>query len=569
MNADTPAHPDPELERLLGEYANGEISREGLARLEEILKRRPEARKEYIEFFRVHAGLYDLVEEYSQRDSPGETPLSSVKQSRPSQRRPAWLPMALVIASLAACLLIACFVFFLAGENDVAGTPAADAPAKETPVAVKAGGSFTLPYTTTTQPIAVISRMVDVVMAPGETALHIGQSMPPQQVALQSGLVQFDFLNGVTVVVEGTVELELVSQTRCKLLRGQARVYASSQEDGFTLETEDATFIDRGTEFGVRVTPGKEAEVHVIEGQVDVLPRAAAESTRSVTTGNAVTVSPHHPPQDIGFRPDDFPSINGVAERLSAQTAERFQQWQSDRQEILEDEDLVVFYDFQFNAENAQHVVNRVSNGLDGSIVGCKVAEGRWPGKESLEFKGFHDRVRMNIPGEFDAITLSAWIRIDGFDRSFSSIMLTDYFQDGHIHWQFRSDGRVEMGIRPKDEERILYLSDPVLGFEDLGRWLQLVTVFDPDLGKVFHYLDGKLIMSAPIETGREADYRAPTETLDKLRIGYAELGNWRRKDPGEPYSIRSLNGRMDEFSVYSRALSEAEVVRLYEIGKP
>ncbi|GAA4436564.1 LamG-like jellyroll fold domain-containing protein [Bremerella cremea] len=566
MSDAKPARPNQELQHLLGEYANGEISREGLNRLEELLKQRPDARKEYIEFFQVHAGLYDLVEEFSQRDSVSETTLANSRGNRQSERRLFWLPVA--ISFLAACILIACFVFLPPWASDVADAPSADVRSNKTSVS-QVASSFTLPDATTTQPIAVISRMVDVVMAPGETALHIGQSLAPQQVTLQSGLVQFDFLNGVTVVVEGTVELELISQTRCKLLRGQARVYASSQEDGFTLETEDATFIDRGTEFGVRVTPGKEAEVHVIDGQVDILPHAVAEATHSVTTGNAMTVSWNHPPQDIGFRPDDFPTINGVAERLSVQTAERFQQWRNDRQEILEDKDLVVFYDFQSNPDNAQQVVNRVSNGLDGTIVGCKVAEGRWPGKESLEFKGFHDRVRINIPGEFDAITLSAWIRIDGFDRTFSSIMLTDYFQDGHIHWQFRSDGRIEMGIRPKHEERILYLSEPELGFDDLGRWFQLVTVFDPDLGKVFHYLDGKLIMSAPIEIGREADYRAPTETLDKLRIGYAELGNWRRKDPGEPYSIRSLNGRMDEFALYSRALSEAEVARLYEIGKP
>ncbi|PQO46971.1 LamG-like jellyroll fold domain-containing protein [Blastopirellula marina] len=566
MSNATPAHPYQELERLLGEYANGEISAEGLDRLAAILKQSPAARKEYIEFFRVHAGLYDLVEEYSQRDSLSETTLANAQVSRPSEPRLIGVPIA--FALLAASLLVAGFVFSLRWEDDIAEVPSVNFPTTKTSVK-EVANSLTLPDATTTQPIAVISRMVDVVMAPGEAALHIGQSVPPQQVTLQSGLVQFDFLNGVTMVVEGTVELELISQTRCKLLRGQARVYASSQEDGFTLETEDATFIDRGTEFGVRVTPGKESEVHVIDGQVDVTPRATAEATRSVTTGNAVNVSPNHPPQDIGFRPDDFPSINGVAQRLSAQTAERFQQWRKNRQEILEDEDLVVFYDFQSNPDNAQKVVNRVSSGLDGTIVGCKIAEGRWPGKESLEFKGFHDRVRINIPGEFDAITLSAWIRIDGFDRTFSSIMLTDYFQDGHIHWQFRSSGHIEMGIRPKHEERILYLSDPELGFDDLGRWLQLVTVFDPDLGKVFHYLDGRLIMIAPIETGREASYRAPTETLDKLRIGYAELGNWRRKDPGEPYSIRSLNGRLDEFSVYSRALNEAEVQRLYEIGKP
>src|SRR5690606_3921540 len=110
MSNATPAQPNQELQQLLGEYANGEISREGLDRLAEILKQDPESRKKYIEFFRVHAGLYDLVEEFSQRNSLSETTMSNSNGSRQSDLRPFWLPIA--IAFLAACILVACFVFF-------------------------------------------------------------------------------------------------------------------------------------------------------------------------------------------------------------------------------------------------------------------------------------------------------------------------------------------------------------------------------------------------------------------------------------------------------------------------
>ncbi|UUO05066.1 LamG domain-containing protein [Blastopirellula sp. J2-11] len=565
MRKDRTADASSELIQLLGEYANGVISPARLVRLEAILNESPDARKDYIHYFRLHAGLYDLVDELSQRDQQHESTALVAAENRKFEYRVYWLPGA--IAFLAACILIACFALLPFGRDSA---DPAQAMAKSSSTSVnRRPGSFDLPAFTTSQPIAIISRMADVVMAPGQESLHIGQGLSSQQLSVKSGLLQLDFLNGVTVVVEGTVELELVSQTRCKLLCGQARVYADSLEDGFALETDEATFIDRGTEFGVRVVPGKQAEVHVFDGQVDVLPRNGDPATRSVTTGRAMSISSQLQPQDILVRPDEFPSIRGMNERLSDLTSERYAKWRQDRQQILADEDLLVFYDFQTDPDNAQQVVNLATDGLNGNIVGCNVAQGRWPGKQSLEFKKFHDRVRINVPGEFDSITLSVWIRIDGFDREFNSIMLTDYFQDGHIHWQFRSSGMVDLGIRPKDERRILYLSDSVLGYEDLGRWVQLVAVVDRDLGKVFHYLDGKLIMQAPIETGKERDYRAPSETLAKLRIGQAELGNWRRKDPGEPYSIRSLNGRMDEFSLYSRALNEAEVARLYEIGRP
>jgi hypothetical protein len=55
------------------------------------------------------------------------------------------------------------------------------------------------------------------------------------------------------------------------------------------------------------------------------------------------------------------------------------------------------------------------------------------------------------------------------------------------------------------------------------------------------------------------------------FRIGDAELGNW---NPGRfsrdtPYFIRHFSGVMDEFALFSRALSDGEIHQLYSDGNP
>ena len=55
------------------------------------------------------------------------------------------------------------------------------------------------------------------------------------------------------------------------------------------------------------------------------------------------------------------------------------------------------------------------------------------------------------------------------------------------------------------------------------------------------------------------------------FRIGAAELGNGsvRGGPDASPVLIRNLSGSFDEFGLFSRALSDAEVRELYAVGKP
>jgi hypothetical protein len=53
------------------------------------------------------------------------------------------------------------------------------------------------------------------------------------------------------------------------------------------------------------------------------------------------------------------------------------------------------------------------------------------------------------------------------------------------------------------------------------------------------------------------------------LSIGNAEIGNWGVPLTGVQTPIRNLNGRVDEFAIFSRALGAAEIQGLYRAGEP
>ena len=195
------------------------------------------------------------------------------------------------------------------------------------------------------------------------------------------------------------------------------------------------------------------------------------------------------------------------------------------------------------------------SQSLDGAIIGCKWTEGRWLGKDALEFKHPGDRVRLNIPGEYDSLTYSAWVRIDGLDRPFIALMLTNGYEIDEPHWQLRDDGRLLLGIQtPKGH--VAYDSDPVLNIKHLGRWTHLATVYDSASAQVTHYINGQNVGESPI-----------TNDSFKLRFGETEIGNWGTPVKYSPQKISNFNGQIDELTLFSNALTAIEIQSLYTAG--
>ena len=89
--------------------------------------------------------------------------------------------------------------------------------------------------------------------------------------------------------------------------------------------------------------------------------------------------------------------------------------------------------------------------------------------------------------------------------------------------------------------------------------WLHLAVVLDGNARQVVQYVNGNPVARQELKLG------------PLFRIGPAELGNWNACQGANPAPllIRNLSGSVDEFELFGRALSDAEVHELYSTGKP
>ena len=167
-------------------------------------------------------------------------------------------------------------------------------------------------------------------------------------------------------------------------------------------------------------------------------------------------------------------------------------------------------------------------------------------------------RVRVEVPGVAKSVTVIAWLRIDGFDKGFHSLLLSDgWDRPGAFHWQIHKDGYLELGVWHGDQSvtpnsQAIFEMQPA----DFGRWMQLAVVYDGDKKSVTHYRDGGVLGEVPLPV------------VVPIAIGKAEIGNW-SPPPQDARQIRQFNGRIDEMLIFDVALNPTEIGAAYENGKP
>ncbi|MCF6313993.1 MAG: DNRLRE domain-containing protein [Verrucomicrobiales bacterium] len=118
-----------------------------------------------------------------------------------------------------------------------------------------------------------------------------GAVLEAGRLRLQQGLARLKFASGVELTLEAPVDIELLSPMLCRLHSGTVVAKVPEQAQGFMIETQSATLVDHGTEFGVHVgQQGGATNVVVFDGIVDVEQRNTGEVQR-LTTGNGSKVS--------------------------------------------------------------------------------------------------------------------------------------------------------------------------------------------------------------------------------------------------------------------------------------
>lgn len=542
MNLAFPSH---EFDDAVAAMCHGSASEEQMQRLTLLLRSDSNARDEYILRLEVHSRLASEPDLFISTDQhptgarmPDDTPSVSRGIAAPESNRIKPKRNLSGVIALAACVTL-----LAAGWWGIRSVQPSE------------------PRGTTSKAVAMLNRAVDVQWDQRSEAPRLGSPLEPGWLRLKSGLAQIVFYSGARLVIEGPTDLQLVSPSEATCPYGRLIAEVPPQAKGFRLNTPQMNVTDLGTSFGLDAKD-TQTELQVFKGSVEF--QHTNSTVRQNLNEGAGAVSENSGTlRFIPVNPATFATLFDLQLRSSAAEVLRHEQWQAASGRLDEDPSLLVHFTFE-QAESADWRLPNTSlrklSGVDATIVGCQWAEGRWPEKRALEFRGVSDRVRLSVPGEYQSLTLAAWVRVQGLDRQINSLFMSDGFEAGTVHWSIRHDGVLGLtaiGSEPGNYQ--ICASPPVLTLDQFGLWVHLAAAIDGDAKRVTHYLNG-------VPVSQEALTIHPP-----FRVDVGELGNWNAKGfpKNDPFMIRNFSGGIDEFCLFGRALSANEIRSMHAAGKP
>ncbi|WP_437201124.1 LamG-like jellyroll fold domain-containing protein [Planctomicrobium sp. SH664] len=546
-----------------------------MQRLEQILMLRPEAEAFYIQYMNLNAELIQslsspviLVEQLlrgtveSEEDrSPAQEPRVKIQggaRFNPQLRRLTRVALLLILGVATGALWWRPSPPATRRPAVAVHTPA-EAKSDKVTSSGPAAGSSRLPLD---GPPAILTNELD---AKWRTApLRVGYPLPATQLYLESGLIQLRTMAGVTLVVEGPADLHFPHANELRLLAGRLWIDSPSTVSVLSVVTPLVTVEDHGNEFGVDVSEdGSLVEVHNVRAPLKLSPSNQTSSwmtQEGLVSGQGLRIFGATESMEL-FTTDGqgFSRAQSLLRYVPTSAQIRQKVWQADVERHKQDTSLLIHYTFEPEDPQARILTNAgflSDHRLNGAIFGCRWGEGRWPGKRSLEYRDVSDRVHLVVPGEFDNLTLAAWVRVDQLKNRFNSLLMPDSWDECEPHWHISNLGGLELGVQgPERKELVHYDAKRAISTSQFGLWLHVAVTYDRDNGWVTHYLNGYPISEVPM-------------TLDtKLRIGDAELGNWNTRSRVHSNPIRHFTGAIDEFMLFSRALPMAEIHELYRAG--
>lgn len=530
-------------------------------------------RREFVEEIQMHGFVraaqsaeprWPLLEEAlgSRPDEPGlEDAIMARLAQRPTPRRlPAWNPW-WAVAGLTA---VAVGVFVAMRSNG---------PPTESPVGRDLAGSAA---PLNPPAIGMLSHVVEAAWADGEPDRIEGAELPTGWLRLALGTVQIDLFSGARLFVEGPAQLELRSPNEAFLLSGKVACELNDSARGFRLLTPGLTVVNQGNSYGVKVSESGEQEVHALDGKVTV-GRLGETGTSQIQAKQAKRLD------DAGlsetpFRPEQFPAFERVREREQAEAARLLLAWRAAADALDGDPSVRVHYNFEEQSPLDSTLRNRIRGGgagSDGQIIGARWAQGRWPGKGALEFRGRGQRVLLRLPEAAASLTLLAWVRVDALPQPATALLATDEPPGAEpgdpppsltgarpIRWELRSTGQLGLSISPGHPRGsspwAAFPSPALLTAERHGQWLCLATVVDAVQQELTHFVNGVAVARNKFPPGS-------TPALSHLAIGNAHTTETETRQ-GLSYGFF---GAVDELLVALRAFSPVELRRYYEVGRP
>ena len=514
-----------EQNSLIDQLLDDDISEADFLRLEAEMHVNPEAREAYYDRLKLHTALEIEAEDCAGKPTASATPILS------QRFRLDWL----MISAAAALVLLAGVIGWKIGQDNESY-----ARTKAEPVASGFG---------------VIADQSNASWN-GDLTLNRGDLLPQGPLTLDSGIAQLDLFSGVTLIIEGASEFEIVSAMEMSVKQGKVRVDVPEMARGFRIHTTAGDVVDLGTEFALSVTQDH-ADLHVLDGEIEWHPLSrpmqrlsSGESLRWTNSGEKKAITP---------------SLDDLQKRLASRRDERKLAWQRHSKTLRDDPRLLVYFPMNQAGDWQRQLLDESSAKRNGTIIRAKRVSDRWEQPYGgLDFSPTGSRVRVNIPGEHKSITLMCWAKIDSLDRWYNSLFLTDGHELNEPHWQIMDDGRLFFSVKRRDgkgDKHIAY-SPPIWTQAESGKWMHIATVYDGEAATTTHYINGEVISMDQIPENMQVDH---------VKIGEASIGNWNepsnnRNDPH--FAVRNLNGTIDEFAIFGEALTTDEIAELYKKGR-
>ncbi|MCM8527406.1 MAG: LamG domain-containing protein [Lentisphaeraceae bacterium] len=523
----------------LEKLQNNEISKDDFDKFQDALRKDPELRKTYRQFVRMNSHLSDMAEGQTQ-DSAAWNKEKSSKGGFKIIQYSGWLA--------AAAVLVIALVLPKTVTTELSQTNTVEKNEE------------------TSKGVAIITESVNVKWK-GDS-YQTGQAVGLNPIEIEEGVLKIEFYCGAAVILQGPAKLEPVSAWKAICHSGKLRANVPPAARGFTVQVDDTDVVDLGTNFAIDAN-GPEKKIQVFEGEVEL--NSPKLNKHSITTGKSVSLDKEGNAISSDTISQDFMSLNELKGLRDMKDQQAYSKWLEFSNELTKDSRLIAYYNFTQQDFHRRVLNNLTNHGKErsGAIVGADREDGRWQAKSALSFKQPGDRVRIHIPGEYKSLTFMCWVKIYSLDHDWNSLYLTDNYQVGENHWQIMRDGRLMFSTKIRDkweskEKNHVHIPNFSPSFwnpELRGKWVNLAVRLDVENKAVTHFFNGKALSHHPMQK-----HFIVTST----RFGNGEIGNWGLPNkPDESYAIRNLNGAIDEFAIFSEALSDEEILNFYEVGNP
>jgi hypothetical protein len=215
--------------------------------------------------------------------------------------------------------------------------------------------------------------------------------------------------------------------------------------------------------------------------------------------------------------------------------------------DIILPEGLVVYYPFDGNAKDVS-TNNYPSETFGGGLIFIDGVIGK-----AAKFDGSNDEIVVNNKPIINKFSYSLWINIKGFSSDHATTILHRQVNEVDNTECLRFDNpskKIAFYLMMEDSQYRELIAGEYSG--RMQEWIYLVATYDVNYMKL--YDNGVLIAETKFEN---------VQNLLQVSTPFVIGGE---RDYGKPTA--SFNGLIDDFRIYNRALTEAEIHTLYKMQK-